>query len=44
MDSVAPLTPEEDAKYDNIDFDLEVYRCPNDYIVVQCSAVPSTES
>lgn len=26
MDSVAPLTPEEDAKYDNIDFDLEVYR------------------
>ena len=26
MDSVAPLTPEESAKYDNIDFDVEVYR------------------
>jgi len=26
MDSVAPLTAEESAKYDNIDFDPEVYR------------------
>jgi len=26
MDSVAPLTEEESAKYDNIDFDPEVYR------------------
>ena len=26
MDSVAPLTAEESAKYDNIDFDVDVYR------------------
>jgi len=26
MDSVAPLTAEEEAKYENIDFDVEVYR------------------
>ena len=26
MDSVAPLTPEEEAKYVNIDFDPEEYR------------------
>ena len=26
MDTVAPLTAEESAKYDNIDFDVDVYR------------------
>ena len=40
MDSVAPLTPEEDAKYDNIDFDLEVYRCPVQKVtVLYCSKI-----